>query len=172
MALYSVLRSAFLRNDLSLHEVPVPLAGNNASADGYDFIETLPSCLWLCIPVPLKSEEGRADGYYSVTALLHWGHVSAVFLTEHSGFREPSVVKSLPCALSPAIRRVDGLLYEADMPGHADSSAFLCPVHAAPLFLQPISLVQHAHFCRIGSFENHIRSTQHLLHSEALFSKP
>ena len=60
VALYSVARRAFLRNDLSLLEV----ANAENNADECDFIDTLPSCVWLCVPVPLKSEEGHADGYY------------------------------------------------------------------------------------------------------------
>lgn len=104
--------------------------------------------------------------------MLHWGHASAVFLTEHSGFRERSVVKSLPCALSPAIRRIDGLLYEANMPAAADSSDLLCPVHAAPLILQPIFRIKRAHFYRVGSFQNHVCPAQHLLHAETVLSQP
>lgn len=60
VALYSVARRAFLRNDLSLLEV----ANAMNNVDECDFIDTLPSCVWLCVPVPLKSEEGHADGYY------------------------------------------------------------------------------------------------------------
>jgi hypothetical protein len=168
VALYSVARRAFLRNDLSLLEA----ANAENNVDECDFIETLPSCVWLCVPVPLKSEEGHADGYYSVTCMLHWGHASAVFLTEHSGLRERSVVKSLPCALSPAIRRIDGLLYEANMPGAADSSGLLCPVYAAPLILLPMFPIKRAHFFCSGAFQNHVCPAQRLLHSETLLSQP
>ena len=129
VALYSPAHRAFLGNDLSLHQVPVePAAEKEKDAD--DAVEDTPSCMWLCIPIPLKCEEGRADGFYSVTCLLHWGHDSAVLLTERSTLRDPCVVKSIACARAAAIRRIDALLYQANMPGSADASDLLCPVFA------------------------------------------
>lgn len=129
VALYSVAHRAFLGHDLSLHEVPVVQTDDtNKKAEMSDTIEELPVCLWLCIPIPLKCEEGRSDGYYSVTKLLYWGHDSAVLRTEVSSLREPSVIKSIPCARAAAIRRIDSLLYQSSMPGAADAADFLCPL--------------------------------------------
>lgn len=127
VALYSPTNCAFLGNDLSLHRV-VQSDRIDHDADVHDFAEDLPSCQWLCIPVPLKSEEGRADCYFSVTRLLHWGHDSAVLLTEHCAHREPSVAKSIPCARAAAIRRIEAFLYQSNMPGADNTSELLCPM--------------------------------------------
>jgi serine/threonine protein kinase len=128
VALYSVSHSAFLLTDLSLHKSP-------SADDG--LLESIPACLWLFIPIPLKCEEGQPDGYCSVTKLLHWGHNSAVLLTESSSFREPCVVKSIPCSKSPLIRRIDSLLYQANMPTSPISNQFLCPVLSKATSLSP-----------------------------------
>ena len=129
VALYSLSHGAFLRNDLSLHQVPVVTA---AAADKTlkeaELLDTLPACTWLSIPVPLNCAEGQAESSFSVTKLLHWGHESAVLLTEHSSLHEASVAKSIPCERASAIRRIDALMYQTNMPGAADSSNLFCPM--------------------------------------------
>jgi hypothetical protein len=138
VALYSPEHRAFLGNDLSLHQVPVERAAEEEkAADECDAVQDAPTCSWLCIPIPLKCEEGHADGYYSVTCLLHWGHDSAVLLTACSTLREPSVVKSIPCCRADAMRRIDALLYQANMPGSASASDLLCPVFAKMTSVSP-----------------------------------
>jgi hypothetical protein len=140
VALYSAAHSAFLGNDLSLHlstAVLVQTEVTNKSTEESHAIEFPPCCLWLSIPVPLKCEDGRPDGYYSVTRLLHWGHDSAVLLTEYSSLRAPGVVKSVPCARAAAIRRIDSFLYQSNMPGAADCRDLFCPLLGKVMQISP-----------------------------------
>jgi hypothetical protein len=141
VALYSAAHGAFLRNDLSLHYVPEePSAEMHRKVNDWAaLVDTLDSCLWLSVPIPLKSEEGRSDGYYSATRLLHWGHDSAVLLMEHSSFRQPSttVAKSIPCQRAPAIRRMEELLYQSNMPGSPDCVDLFCPLLSKMTSLTP-----------------------------------
>ena len=143
VGLYSVSQCAFLRNDLSLHEVQMPMADADKKQEAElvdtlpELLDDLPACTWLSIPIPLKCVEGHAESSFSVTKLLHWGHESVVLLTEHSSLQEANVAKSIPCARASAMRRIDALLYQTNMPAAADSSDLFCPVLAKMTTVSP-----------------------------------
>ena len=118
LAIYSPDLQAFLKTDLSFYILDGP------------FDESLgrvpPKCSWLTLPVPLHCRPGNVEATFSATKLLCFGRESFVFACAQNPMYELSVIKSL--VRPDAARRIEDLLYEANMPAAPDCSDILCPV--------------------------------------------
>jgi hypothetical protein len=116
--MYSPALDAFLKTDLSFCILDGPFDQRNDSVP----LE----CSWLMMPVPLQCHPGNVEATFSATKLVCIGRESFVFACARNPMYELSVIKSL--VRPDAARRIQDLLYEANMPQVPDYSEVLCPV--------------------------------------------
>jgi serine/threonine protein kinase len=118
VSIYSPALQAFLKTDLSFDILDGPFN---------ELIDHIPlDCSWLMLPVPLHCRPGNVEASFSATKLVCIGRESFVFACAPDCMHELSVIKSL---IRPdAARRIEDLLYEANLPNIPDFSDVLCPV--------------------------------------------